>query len=211
MENHHFDKLILASKSPVRRLLLRNAGLEFETQTADINERKITDQALVGSSELKEVCGILAAEKALKISKTHSQAFVIGADQTLELNDRLFSKPENLDHAREQLLSLKGKTHILRSAACIAKENKILWAYADSAQLTMRDFSNAELDAVLQREGKTVLSAVGAYRLEGPALQLFDNVVGDYFTVLGLPIFKLIAGIRQHAPHLLLGAQDNVR
>lgn len=209
MENHSSNKLILASKSPIRRLLLRNAGLEFETQAADIDERKITTLALKGSEDLAQICGILAAEKAQKISKLERKACVIGADQTLELDGVLINKPENLDHAREQLLSFRGKTHILRSAVCLIKEDKTVLSYSDSAYLTMRNFSHSELDAVLQREGDMVLSAVGAYRLEGPALQLFDNVVGDYFTVLGLPIFKLIAGLRQYAPHFLLGAQNN--
>lgn len=200
--------LILASKSPVRRLILANAGIQFDVEPASINEPAIMAKLLSDNVSVSEVAHHLATRKARAVSELFPQDHVIGADQTLELDGLLFSKPANMAEAKKHLQLLRGKTHVLRSAICLAQAGEIVWQHISPVQMTMRNFTEEEMEAVLAEEGEIVLSSVGAYRLEGPAIQLFERVEGDYFSVLGLPILPLLAGLRLHAPHLLFGARQ---
>lgn len=195
--------LILASKSPTRKSLLDAVGIGFSIETAPVDERGIEDALLAQGEDKKEIAGALAKAKALAVSQRFPRALVIGADQTLSCGDLVVHKPDSRETAALQLDRLKGKTHRLHAAAALAKDGKILWAETDSADLTMRDFSKAELDLVLDLEGDAILSSVGGYRLEGPSLRLFKSIKGDYFTILGLPLLALLEGLRLHAPHLL--------
>src|SRR5690606_27491379 len=115
----------------------------------------------------------------------------------------LLHKPADLAEARTQLLGLRGKTHRLDAAVVLHHDGAVRFETVETARLTMHDFSQDALDAVLAREGEAVLGSVGAYRLEGPSIQLFSAVKGDYFTILGLPLLPLLSALRQLAPHLL--------
>jgi septum formation protein len=123
---------------------------------------------------------------------------VIGADQILDIGGRWFDKPESRADARRQLLELRGKTHELVSASVVALNGSRIWADHDIAYLTMRDFSDAFLDDYLERTGDAVLGSVGAYHYEGLGAQLFDRVTGDYYTILGLPLLRLLEFLRGH-------------
>jgi septum formation protein len=115
----------------------------------------------------------------------------------------LLHKPVDMADAARQLAGLRGRTHHLHSGIALARDGEVLWSSVETASLTMREFSNAERDAVLALEGEAVLGSVGGYRLEGPSIRLFSRIEGDYFTILGLPLLPLLAALRRHAPELL--------
>lgn len=195
--------LILASQSQTRKALLQQAGLHFSSVPADIDERAIETAAIEAGGDGRDVALLLAQKKAASVASGHRGAFVIGADQTLSLGTELLHKPEDRSAAVMQLDRLKGKTHRLHAAVSLARDGDILWADVQTAELTMRDFSDAERDDVLDREGAAILSSVGGYRLEGPSIRLFETVTGDYFTILGLPLLPLLAALRSFAPETL--------
>ena len=195
--------LILASKSPARKALLTGTGLRFEARPAQIDERALEAEALGKGAGGRDVAGTLAAAKAVARSEATPGAMVIGADQTLELAGRLLHKPADRLAAAEQLRCLAGATHELHAGVALARAVQLLWSHVESARLTMRATSEAERQAVLDLEGEAALGSVGAYRLEGPSIRLFETVAGDYFTILGLPLLPLLAALRRLAPELL--------
>lgn len=189
--------LVLASSSPFRRMLMENAGLTFESQAADIDERKI-EASLEGASP-DQVALTLARAKALEVSQRHSDALVIGSDQTMSLGNRVFHKPKSLGEAKENLLSLSGKTHRLNSAIAIVRDHGVLWEHVSHADLTVRPLTEAFVDRYLARVGEKAFSSVGAYQLEGEGIHLFSEIEGDYFTILGLPMLPLLDKLRELA------------
>lgn len=192
--------LILASRSPARQALLRQAGLDFAIETAQIDERAVEAGILADGGTAEDVALALAGAKARAVSEGKPDAFVVGADQTLALDDAILHKPGTLEAARRQLDRLRGRTHHLHSAVALAHDSEIVWSKLVSAELTMRSFTAAERDRVIGVEGEAILASVGAYRLEGVSIRLFENVVGDYFAILGLPLLDLLAALRAHAP-----------
>ncbi|TWB07223.1 Maf family nucleotide pyrophosphatase [Bradyrhizobium stylosanthis] len=186
--------LILASQSSARKMLLANAGLEFEAVTADIDERGI--QAASKLSDPREIGLLLAREKAKAVSALHPGSYVIGADQTLALGTRLFNKPSGRAQALAQLRDLAGNSHELNSAVAVAKDGKIVFEDVSVARMTMRRMSEAELSAYLDAAGDAVTKSVGAYQLEGFGIHLFERIEGDHFTILGLPLLPLLAFLR---------------
>jgi len=122
---------------------------------------------------------------------------VVGADQTLALGRTRFTKPVDRDAAREQLKALAGRTHELHSAVAVARDGRVLFSKVDTAKLTMRELSDDFLDAYLDTAGETVLASVGGYQLEGLGSHLFERIEGDYFTILGLPLFALLGFLRK--------------
>lgn len=195
--------LILASQSQTRKALLQQAGLRFSTQTADIDERLLERSAIEAGGDGRDVALLLAQRKAAAVAMHHQAALVIGADQTLSLGTELLHKPLDRAGAVAQLEHLKGKTHRLHAGVALMQGNRLLWSDVQTAELTMRDFTDAERDDVLAREGEAVLASVGGYRLEGPSIRLFKTVSGDYFTILGLPLLPLLAALREFAPETL--------
>ena len=195
--------LILASQSATRKALLQQAGLAFSTASAAIDERRLEQAVLERGGDGRDVALLLAEKKAAAIAATHAGAIVIGADQTLSLGAELLHKPASRAEAAAQLDHLRGKTHRLHAAVVLVRDGELLWSGVETAELTMRDFSPAERDDVLQREGDAILASVGGYRLEGPSIRLFDTVAGDYFTILGLPLLPLLAALRAFAPGTL--------
>jgi septum formation protein len=188
------DLLILASQSRARQTLLANAGISFDAVPADVDERAL--QKTSGLAAPGEVAALLARAKALAVSQQKPGRFVIGADQTLALGMRLFSKPANRLQAAEQLRALAGHSHELHSAVAVARDGKILFANGAVAHMTMRRLGEAEIDAYLDEAGEAVTSSVGAYQLEGLGVHLFERIEGDHFTILGLPLLPLLAFLR---------------
>lgn len=187
--------LILASQSSARKMLLANAGLEFKAITADIDERAI--QAASKLSSPREIGLLLAREKAKAVSAHHPGSYVIGADQTLALGDRLFNKPAGRSQAMAQLRDLAGTSHELNSAVAVAQNGEIVFEDVSVARMTMRQMTEAELSAYLDAAGDAVMTSVGAYQLESLGIHLFERVQGDHFTILGLPLLPLLAFLRR--------------
>lgn len=190
------QELILASQSRARRMLLENAGLAFEALPADMDERAVQKNS--GLSAPGEVASLLAREKALFVSRQKPGQYVVGADQTLALGERMFSKPAGRAQAAEQLGQLAGRTHELHSAVSVARDGKILFDDVSVARMTMRQLAAGEIEAYLDQAGEAVTTSVGAYQLEGLGIHLFEWVDGDHLTVLGLPLTPLLGFLRRH-------------
>lgn len=186
--------LILASQSRARQALLAGAGITFEAIPADIDERAV--QHASGFSAPGDIAGLLAREKALFVSSRQAGKYVVGADQTLALGTRLFSKPSGRVQAAEQLTALAGRSHELHSAVAVALDGKILFAEMAIARVTMRPLAKTEIETYLNEAGEAVTTSVGAYQLEGVGVHLFERIEGDHFTILGLPLLPLLAFLR---------------
>ncbi|WP_338694034.1 Maf family protein [Bradyrhizobium sp. 26S5] len=189
------QQLILASQSRARKMLLENAGLDFEALPADIDERAVQKDS--GLSAPGEIASLLAREKALFISRQKPGQYVVGADQTLALGQRMFSKPAGRAQAAEQLGLLAGETHELHSAVAVARDGRALFGDVSVARMTMRRLAAGEIDAYLDQAGAAVTTSVGAYQLEGLGVHLFERIEGDHFTILGLPLLSLLAFLRR--------------
>jgi len=162
---------------------------------ADIDERALQKNS--GLSAPAEIAGLLAREKALFVSSNNPGRYVVGADQTLALGTRLFSKPAGRAQAAEQLRLLAGGTHELHSAIAVARDGKLLFAGVSVARMTMRHLSGSGIEAYLDQAGEAVTTSVGAYQLEGLGVHLFERIDGDHFTILGLPLLPLLAFLRE--------------
>jgi septum formation protein len=191
------DPLVLASKSAVRRSMLEAAGIPVAIDPADIDERAL--EARAGVAHPGEIATLLAREKARVVSARAGQRLVIGADQTLSLGERRFSKPANRPAAREQLRALAGRSHELHAAVAVARGGEVVFHHVDVARLTMRPLSDRFLDLYLDAAGPSVTESVGAYQIERLGVQLFERIEGDHFTILGLPLFALLDFLRREA------------
>lgn len=190
------DPLVLASRSAVRRTLLEAAGLQVEVRPADIDERSL--ETGVQSETPAAVAAVLARQKALAVAALHPARLVLGADQVLALDAKLFSKPADRAAARAQLRALSGRTHELHAAIAFVRDATVVCEHVGTARLTMRSFSDRFLDAYLEAVGGAATASVGAYQIEGLGIQLFERVEGDYFTVLGLPLLTALDFLRRH-------------
>lgn len=191
-------RLILASGSAARRRMLEAAGLEFSVVPADVDEAAIRQALRTDDAELDpcDIAEVLARAKAEEVSRRHPGALVIGADQVLALGTEILEKSKSAGEAHACLMKLRGHKHQLHSAVALAEGGEVTWTCADTAHLTMRSFSPQFLADYLARAGNAILDSVGAYHIEGPGVQLFEQVDGDYFTILGLPLLPLLAELR---------------
>ncbi|MFF0921071.1 Maf-like protein [Rhizobium leguminosarum] len=195
-------KLILASSSPYRRMLMENAGLSFEAHAARIDERAVEAPLEKAGTKPDAVALVLARAKAEEVSSRFPDSLVIGSDQTMSLGDSVFHKPKDMTDAASHLQALSGVTHRLNSAVAIVSVGVVLWEHLAHAELTMRPLTMEFITRHLARVGERALSSVGAYQLEGEGIQLFEKIEGDYFTILGLPMLPLLKKLRE------LGAVD---
>ncbi|TBC96605.1 Maf-like protein [Rhizobium leguminosarum] len=195
-------KLILASSSPFRRMLMENAGLSFVAHAAGIDERAVEAPLERAGAKPDTVAIVLARAKAEEVSSRFPDSLVIGSDQTMSLGDRVFHKPKDMADAASHLQALSGVTHRLNSAVAIFSDGVVLWEHLAHADLTMRQLTVEFIARHLARVGERALSSVGAYQLEGQGIQLFEKIEGDYFTILGLPMLPLLKKLRE------LGAID---
>ena len=189
--------LILASASTSRQRVLAAAGVDFIAIASDVDEDRVKLAARVSGVPAAGTALELAERKARSVAARHPQALVIGADQILVSGGRWFDKPPDLDAARTQLRSLRGREHLLETALVCVRGSQCVWRHVSSPALTMRDFSDAFLEAYLAAERDDVLGSVGAYRLEGRGAQLFARIDGDFFAILGLPLLPLLDYLRQ--------------
>jgi septum formation protein len=188
--------LILASQSMARRRMLAAAGVGFEVQPAAIDESAVIE-SLVGEGESgRNIADCLAELKALRVSALAPITWVIGSDQVLSLGDQIFEKPANLIEVREHLVRLRGKTHSLHAAVCVARGGSVVWRHVSEARMHMRAFTDAFLDDYVQVAGADVVGSVGAYHVEGLGVQLFSRIEGDFFTVQGMPLLPLLDFLR---------------
>ena len=182
--------LTLASGSQVRAALMRGAGLEFDIAASGVDEDAIKARHRGAPDELVLK---LAEAKARAIAR---DGLVVGADQILMCEGVLFDKPKNMEEARDNLKRFRGRTHALISGTVLLDDGKPVWSLAEQVTLTMRQFSDEFLEAYLLDVGEDVLKSVGCYQLEGPGVQLFEEVNGDYFAILGLPLVPLLGALR---------------
>jgi septum formation protein len=184
--------LILASGSSIRRKMLEDAGVEFEVLPADIDEEAhkegLTDPATIATT--------LAEEKAVSVSETNGDAWVIGSDSVVSVDGRLFNKPRSREEAAEHLRSFSGKKLSLVSAAALARHGTTDWSLAGQAELQVRVLTEDFIQAYLDVEWPEVANTVGVFRIEGPGIQLFDAISGGHFTILGMPLLPLLRQLR---------------
>lgn len=190
--------LVLASGSAARAAMLRRAGLDFEIRPARVDEDEIKLSLKAEKATPRQAAEALAELKAKRAARDDGDSFIIAADQMLACEGVWYDKPADMAQARQQLLSLRGKTHELTSAVVLARGGSIIWRHIDTARMTMRDFSDGFLDAYLAQAGEAVLSSVGCYQLEGLGVQLFSRVQGDVFTILGMPLLPLLDVLREN-------------
>lgn len=187
---------ILASASKSRAALLEGAGLKISCMPADLDEDLLKSQGLRENWSVEKTALSLAQAKADLISQKFPDDLIMGADQMMECETVWFDKPASVLQAKDQLKTLRGKTHRLVSSVCIMKNQKCLWHHVETAELDMRDFSDEFLEVYLQNIGEDALTTVGAYRLEDVGVQLFSRIEGDYFTILGLPLLACLSYFR---------------
>lgn len=188
--------IVLASASVTRQKMLAAAGLSAISDAAHVDESAVKAAMARQGATARDVATALAEMKARQVSGRHPGALVIGADQILECEGRMYDKPSSLAAARLQLLGLRGRTHVLVSAAIVVQDGRRLWHETAEAQLTVRAFSDEFLDDYLTRLGEDVCRSVGAYQLEGLGVQLFSKIDGDFFTILGMPLLPLLSYLR---------------
>jgi len=192
-----YKKIILASKSPSRAVILKTAKVPFEVLTVNINENILKKEGLKKGQMPAQIAINLARQKAKAVSEQKPQRFVLGGDQILVCRGDIFDKPRDMAAARETLIKLRGQTHTLISAACIFLDGEQVLEAVEEAHLTMQNFSDEFLESYLARTGEKILASVGAYQLEAEGAELFTHIEGDFFTVLGLPLNPVLEFCRQ--------------
>ena len=184
-------KIILASKSKVRKKILEKNGISCIVEPANIDENIIKKSLLKEGATPTIISKNLAELKANKISNKKNDILVLGADSVIDLNGKIISKPSDRHEAFEILKKLNGKTHNLISSVCISKNGFMIWNYTDKASLTMKNMSNEELKSYLNKIQDADLYAYNVYQIEGEGRSLFSEIKGDKNTIMGLPIKKI--------------------
>jgi septum formation protein len=189
--------VVLASASETRRRLLEAAGIAAIVDPAGVDEHTIKTRAREAGMGPDALALALAGAKASAVSERHPGALVIGADQLLVCGTRVFDKAVSVEQAEETLRFLRGRTHRLISAVILACDGLTIWRHTENAWLTMRPFSDRFLARYLEEAGDEVLASVGAYRIESKGIQLFSQIAGNHFTILGLPLLPLMKVLRE--------------
>ena len=184
-------KIILASKSKVRKEILDNSNISNQVEPSNVDEESIKKSLLKEKAPPEIISKNLAELKANKVSKKNIDYLVLGADSVIDLNGELISKPKNRDQALEILKKLNGKKHYLISSVCISKNGSMVWNYTDKAALTMKNMSDQELKNYLSKITDEALFAYNVYQIEGEGRNLFSKIEGDENTIMGLPVKKI--------------------
>lgn len=190
--------VILASASKSRAQLLLAAGVPHQVVPANVNEDEVKHSLAREGAPPLTVAQTLAELKAQQISLRNRDALVIGADQVLDCDGQLFDKPADLDHARAHLIALRGRRHTLVASVNVMRDGREIWRHNEQAHLDMRQLSDAFVEWYIDRMGDQACESVGAYKLEGLGAQLFSNLEGDFFSILGLPLLPLLGVLRNH-------------
>lgn len=190
------ETIILASGSAGRQAILRNAGIPFEAVPADIDERAVEAPLRGAGLSPEDNALVLAEAKALDVSSRYAGRLVLGCDQVLSFGDEVLHKPVDMETARRQLLKLSDTTHHLNSALTLVRDGEAIWRHVSTAAMTIRPLSPKFIGAYLADIGGAALKSVGAYQIEGPGIQLFEKIKGDFFTIVGLPLLPLLKELR---------------
>ena len=185
------NKIILASKSKVRKEILDKNNIINTVEPSNVDEDIVKESLLKEKASPDIISRNLAELKANKVSKKNSENLVLGADSVIDLNGELISKPENRDEALNILKKLNGKKHYLVSSVCISRNGSMIWNYTDKASLTMKNFSDDQLKIYLSKISDDALYAYNVYQIEGEGRNLFSSIEGDEDTIMGLPIKKI--------------------
>ncbi|KAA2237850.1 Maf family protein [Salinarimonas soli] len=189
--------LLLASGSQTRRELLTSAAIPLEVAGPRVDERAIEAEARAAGADPAGVATVLAAAKALDVSRRHRDRLVLGADQTLACEGTALHKPRDREEARSQIAFLSGRTHSLHSAVALARDGVLVGQLRDDARLTLRALAPEAIELYLDLAGDRATASVGAYQLEGVGIHLFERVEGDHATILGLPLLPLLGLLRE--------------
>ena len=185
------DKIILASKSKVRREILNKHKIFCEVKPSNIDEDVVKETLIKEFATPEIISKNLAELKANKVSLNQKGRMVIGADSVIDLDGELISKPESREEALVILEKLNGKKHYLISSVCISMDGSMIWNYTDKAELIMKNFSEEDLKVYLSKISDEALYAYNVYQIEGEGKNLFSDIIGDQDTIMGLPVFKI--------------------
>ena len=185
-------KFILASNSASRKMLLKNAGLSFFTKSPLCDEDYIKDQLLKKNINKKKLPKLLAEAKALSVSKKNTKHLVVGSDTIILFNNKIINKAKTIREAKKKLQKLSGKKHQIISSASVCLNNKQIWSYQQTSTIYMNTLSQNQINTYLKKTGKSILSSVGCYQVEKLGPQIIKSINGDFFNVLGFPLFPFL-------------------
>jgi septum formation protein len=188
--------LVLASASPTRQAMLKAAGVSFTTSPASLDEASLMHELIGNGADAATVAATLAQQKAVMVSRRSPHETVLGGDSVLSLGSEILGKCHDLAALKALLLKMSGRSHHLVSSAALARDGHVFWHHTARVRMAVRHLSEAFVDAYLAREGEALLGSAGGYRFEGLGAQLFEQVEGDYFSILGMPLLPVLAELR---------------
>ncbi len=191
-------KIILASKSEVRKKILEDNDVKCEVVHSNVDEDQAKESLIAEGADPLSISKNLAELKSIKVSKKHQNQLVLGADSVISLNNELINKPNNREEALNILKKLNGSLHFLISSVCISKNGSMIWNHTVSSELKMKNLSNTQLENYLKKIETKTLLAYGVYQVEADGLELFETIKGDMNSIMGLPIKEIITYISQY-------------
>ncbi len=185
-------QFILASNSASRKMLLKNAGLKFFSEKPLCNEDYIKDQLLKKNTKKTNLPKLLAEAKALSVSENNTKYLVVGSDTIILFNNTIINKAKTMKEAKKKLQKLSGKKHQIISGASVCLNNKQIWSYQQTSTIHMNALNQKQINTYLEKTGKNILSSVGCYQVERLGPQIIKSIKGDFFNVLGFPLFPFL-------------------